>query len=148
MGLLDTGYVNINEIKKMSLSDPIADMLTRIRNGQQVKLAAVNCPSSKVKKGILEVLKNEGFIGSYSEVEISKGISELNIKLRYFEGKPVIKQIKRISKPGLRVYSSIADLGKVYNGLGVSILSTSKGVMADHEARAANIGGEVICNVF
>ncbi len=132
----------------MSSSDPIADMLTRIRNGQMVKLASVSCPASKVKKGILEVLKREGFIKGFAESELSKGISELNIALRYCDGKPAIKQIKRISKPGLRVYSSITDLGKVYNGLGVSIISTSSGVMADHEARSANIGGEVICSVF
>jgi small subunit ribosomal protein S8 len=132
----------------MALSDPIADMLTRIRNGQQVNLATVSCPASKVKKGILEVLKSEGFIKDFNEVEIRAGISDINIALRYFEGKPVIKQIKRVSKPGLRKYSSIEDLGKVYNGLGVSIVSTSRGVMADHEARSANIGGEIICNVF
>jgi len=132
----------------MALSDPIADMLTAIRNGQQVRLASINCPSSKIKKAILEVLIKEGYIRSYSEEEIRTGVKVLTIDLKYYEGQPVIKKIKRVSKLGLRVYSSISDLPKVQNGLGISILSTSKGVMADYEARQANIGGEIICNVF
>lgn len=132
----------------MSLSDPLADMLTRIRNGQRVKLAATSCPSSNVKKGVLGVLKAEGFIKDFKEVDVRKGLKSLEIELRYFEGQPVIKQIKRISKPGLRVYSSVSKLSKVYNGLGISIVSTSKGVMSDHEARTAKLGGEIICNVF
>lgn len=132
----------------MSFSDPIADMLTCIRNGQQVRLAEVNCPYSNVKKSILEVLIKEGFVTSYDEIDVGRKKKRLNIKLRYFEGKPVIKTIKRISKPGLRTYSKIADLPKVSNGLGVSLLSTSKGILADHEARNLNVGGEIICNVF
>jgi len=132
----------------MSFSDPIADMLTCIRNGQQVRLAEVSCPYSNVKKSILEVLIKEGFITSFEEVEVGTNKKRLNIRLRYFEGQPVIKSIKRVSKPGLRNYSKISDLPKVSNGLGVSLLSTSKGILADHEARDLNVGGEVVCNIF
>ena len=132
----------------MALTDPIADMLTTIRNGQQVKLTSVSCPDSRLRKGILEVLKQEGYIRDFSEEEISKGIKRLNIELNYFEGQPVIKHIKRVSKPGLRVYSSIEDLPRVNNGLGIAIISTSKGILADYKAREANVGGEVLCNVF
>lgn len=132
----------------MALTDPIADMLTTIRNGQQVKLTSVSCPASRLRKGILEVLKQEGYIRDFSEEEISKGIKRLNIELNYFEGQPVIKHIKRVSKPGLRVYSSIEDLPRVNNGLGIAIISTSKGILADYKAREANVGGEVLCNVF
>lgn len=123
-------------------------MLTTIRNGQQVRLVSVKCPTSKIRKGILDVLKSEGFIKGYQENELRRGIKELVIELKYYGGEPVIKQIKRISKPGLRNYSSVTKLPRVNNGLGIYILSTSKGIMADHEARAANIGGEVLCNVF
>lgn len=132
----------------MSFNDPIADMLTCIRNGQQVKLAEVSCPCSKVKKSILDVLVREGFVTSYSEEDLGNNKKRINIQLRYFEGQPAIKQIKRVSKPGLRRYANIADVAPVYNGLGISILSTSKGVLADHEARTQNVGGEIICNVF
>lgn len=132
----------------MSLTDPIADMLTNIRNGQRVRLASVQCSSSKVRKGLLDVLKKEGYIADFSEKDVRKGIKELDIKLRYHEGQPVIKEIKRVSKPGLRVYSSAQKLPKVHNGLGISILSTSKGIMADHEARNQNISGEILCSVF
>ena len=132
----------------MSLSDPIADMLTTIRNGQGVRLASVSCPHSKLREGVLEVLKNEGYIKKYSKVNVRTGIDRINIKLAYFEGSPVIKEIKRVSKPGLRNYSSIKNLPKVSNGIGISIVSTSKGVMADHDARAANVGGEILCNIF
>ncbi len=132
----------------MSQSDPISDMLTCIRNGQQVKLAEVNCPASKVKKSILDVLIREGYVTSYNEEDLGNNKKKLVIQLRYFEGQPAIKQIKRVSKPGLRQYSKITDVDKVYNGLGISIISTSNGVLADHEAREQNVGGEVICNVF
>jgi len=132
----------------MSLSDPIADMLTTIRNGQSVRLASVSCPHSKLREGVLNVLKNEGYIKDYNKVNVRTGVNRININLAYFEGNPVIKEIKRVSKPGLRNYSSIKDLPKVSNGIGISIISTSKGVMADHDARAANIGGEILCNIF
>ncbi len=130
------------------LTDPIADMLTCIRNGQNVRLASVRCPASRMRKGVLDVLQREGYIESYSEEEVRKGVKQLHIDLRYHEGQPVIREIKRVSKPGLRQYTGIMSSPKVHNGLGISILSTSKGIMADHEARAANVGGEILCNVF
>jgi len=132
----------------MALNDPISDMITTIRNGQMVRLAAVKCPYSKMRKGVLDVLKGEGFIKDYKESDVREGIKALEISLKYHENAPVIKEIKKISTPGRRTYSSIEDLPKVNNGLGISILSTSKGIMADHDARAANIGGEILCNVF
>jgi len=132
----------------MAINDPIADMLTTIRNGQLVRLATVRCPSSNMRKGVLDVLKKEGFLKDYSEEEVKKGIKNLSIQLKYHEGEAVIKNIKKISTPGRRIYAAIDDLPKVHNGLGISIISTSKGIMADHEARAANVGGEIICNVF
>ena len=132
----------------MSLSDPVADMLTTIRNGQMVKLATVSCPSSNIKKDILAVLKAEGYVAEYVEETIDESKKRLNITLRYHRGEAVIKKIKRVSKPGLRVYVSIDDLPRYYNGLGIAILSTSQGVVADHQARSANVGGEVLCNVF
>ena len=130
------------------LTDPIADMLTRIRNAIDVRRPTVDVPSSKLKRGLAEVLKREGYIRDFAAEEVSPGISELRIELKYHEGRPVIREISRISKPGRRVYSKIKDLPKVYNGLGISILSTPKGVMSDNEARAANLGGEVLCRVF
>lgn len=132
----------------MSMSDPLGDMLTRIRNGQRAKLTAIASPSSKLRGSVLEVLKREGYIRSYSQKEIKPGISELKIELKYHEGSPVIREIQRVSTPGRRVYSGAKDLPRIYGGLGISILSTPKGVMSDHEARAANIGGEVLCTVF
>ena len=132
----------------MSLSDPLGDMLTRIRNGQRSGRSTIVCPSSKLRTNVLEVLKREGFIRGYSWAEIRSGLSELTIELKYHDGEPVIREIKRISTPGRRVYSKIKDLPRVYNGLGISILSTPQGVMSDNEARAANVGGEVICEVF
>jgi small subunit ribosomal protein S8 len=132
----------------MSLSDSLADMLTRIRNGQSARLAFVNCPQSKLGTNVLEVLKNEGFIRAYSFEELRKGVSQIRVELKYNNNVPVIKKIQKVSKPGRRVYSSINSLGKFYNGLGISILSTSKGVMSDHDARLANVGGEVLCKVF
>lgn len=132
----------------MALNDPIANMLSTIRNGQLVRLAQVKCPSSKMRKGVLDVLKGEGYIKGYAEEAVRGNIKEIRIDLKYYEGEAVIKNIEKISVPGRRIYSSIDKLPKVNNGLGIAIVSTSKGIMADHEARAANIGGEVLCKVF
>lgn len=129
-------------------TDPIADMLATIRNGQLVRLAQVSTPSSKLKAGILEVLKEEGYITDFSETEVRPGIKRITIDLKYFEGRPVIRTIKRVSTPGLRRYSAIEKLPRVHNGLGLSILSTSKGIFADYKAKEANVGGEILCNVF
>ncbi len=130
----------------MSMTDPIADMLTRIRNAQQANKVDVKMPSSKVKISIAEVLKDEGYINAYN-VSDETGKAQLTITLKYFEGKPVIETINRVSRPGLRVYRSASQLPKVIGGLGVAIVSTSKGVMADRKARALGQGGEVICSV-
>ena len=132
----------------MSMSDPLGDMLTRIRNGQAARMDAVPVPASKLRANVLEVLKREGFIRGYSESELRKGIRELSVELKYLDGEPVIREISRVSKPGRRVYSRIKDLPRFYNGLGISILSTPRGVLSDHEAREANVGGEVLCRVF
>lgn len=132
----------------MSMTDPIADMLTRIRNGQQARLASVVSPHSKVRVGILEALKKEGYIRDFSVSANDNNSKDIKIELKYHEGKPVIKELTRVSKPGRRVYSSISSLPKYYNGLGVTILSTSKGVLSDYDARLSNVGGEVICTVF
>ena len=130
----------------MSMQDPLADMLTRIRNGQQAGKFEITMPSSKLKVAVANVLKEEGFVADLSVSESAK--PELTIELRYFEGKPVIETIKRESRPGLRSYKANGDLPKVNGGLGVAIISTSKGVMTDRAARAAGIGGEVLCTVF
>ena len=132
----------------MTMSDPLGDMLTRIRNGQRANKSAVDAPASRLRTNVLDVLQREGYIRGYSESELKKGISELRIELKYHDGAPVIREIRRVSKPGRRVYSKIRDLSPVYNGLGISILSTPQGVMSDNEARAANVGGEVLCMVF
>lgn len=132
----------------MSMSDPLGDLLTRIRNGQRANKATVTAPSSKFRLNVLEVLKREGFIREYHTTELSAGISEITIELKYNEGEPVIQEIARVSKPGRRVYSKIKELPRVYNGLGITILSTPQGVLSDAEARAANVGGEVLCRVF
>ncbi len=132
----------------MSMSDPISDMLTRIRNGQRIGADVVKSPSSKLRGAVLDVLKDEGYIRGYTEADLSPGIKEFTIELKYFEGGPVIREISRISKPGRRVYSKIADLQRVRGGLGISILSTPSGVMSDGKAREANVGGEVLCRVF
>ena len=132
----------------MSMSDPLGDMLTRIRNGQSARKLAVSSPSSKFRVNVLEVLKREGYIRDYSSKEIKTGMSELKIELKYHEGLPVISEIKRVSRPGRRIYSGINDLKKSYSGLGISILSTPRGVLSDNEARTANVGGEVLCQVF
>lgn len=132
----------------MSMSDPLGDMLTRIRNGQRASKSDVLSPASKLRGNVLEVLKREGYIRGFGQSEISQGISEIKIELKYHDGAPVIREIRRVSKPGRRVYSKIKDLPTVYNGLGISILSTPQGVLSDSEARAANVGGEVLCMVF
>jgi small subunit ribosomal protein S8 len=128
------------------MQDPIADMLTRIRNGQMTNKVDVSMPSSKVKKAIAEVLKDEGYIEDY-KVDENNGKPLLRVELKYYAGRPVIEKIERISKPGLRIYKDSDNLPKVMNGLGVAIITTSKGVMTDIKARAAGIGGEVLCYV-
>jgi small subunit ribosomal protein S8 len=130
-----------------AVNDPLGDMLTRIRNAQERKRSAVISPNSNMRRRVLDVLATEGYIRGYAEVE-RDGFSVLEIQLKYYEGDPVISEIKRVSKPGRRVYSSIKDLGLVRNGLGISILSTPQGVMSDAAARARNVGGEVLCRVY
>ncbi|MBC6906604.1 30S ribosomal protein S8 [Saccharophagus sp. K07] len=130
----------------MSMQDPLADMLTRIRNAQLVGKTSVVMPSSRLKKNVAQVLKNEGYISDFSVSDSAK--PELTIELKYFEGKPVIAQLDRVSRPGLRAYVSKNDLPSVRGGLGIAIVSTSKGVMTDRAARAAGVGGEVLCTVF
>ncbi|MDH5187751.1 MAG: 30S ribosomal protein S8 [Rhodospirillaceae bacterium] len=132
----------------MSMTDPLGDMLTRIRNGQMARKSAITAPASKLRMNVLEVLKREGYIRSFEDYEVTAGIREIKIELKYHEGEPVIQKIARVSKPGRRVYSKIKDLSNVYNGLGISIISTPQGVMSDTEARKANVGGEVLCQVF
>ena len=132
----------------MTLMDPIGDMFTRIRNGQLRLLTKVEMPSSNFRLKVLEVLKNEGFISSYYIEKKDNNKKNLKVDLKYYEGVPVIKEIKRVSKPGRRVYSRATSIPKFQNGLGVSILSTPKGVMTDNEARKNNLGGEIICRVF
>jgi small subunit ribosomal protein S8 len=123
-------------------------MLTRIRNGQAAHKPVVESPASKIRANVLEVLQREGYIRGYKREDKGSGMAELKIELKYVDGEPVIREITRISKPGRRVYSRIADLPRVYNGLGISILSTPRGVLSDNEARAANDGGEILCRVF
>lgn len=132
----------------MSMSDPLGDMLTRIRNAQRARHTACVAPASKLRANVLEALKREGYIRGYETEEVRKGISQLRIELKYSEGQPVIREIHRVSRPGRRVYSKIKELPRVYTGLGVSILSTPRGVLSDVEARAANVGGEILCRVF
>lgn len=129
----------------MSMQDPIADMLTRIRNGQAAAKKSVNMPASKLKASIAQVLADEGFIGGYSVSDEVK--ATMTVELKYYQGRPVIDELKRVSRPGLRIYKKVDDLPKVIGGLGVSIISTSKGVMSDRAARKAGFGGEVICTV-
>lgn len=130
----------------MSMSDPISDMLTRIRNGQMVEKASVRMPSSKLKTAIAQVLQDEGYIDGF-QVHANNGLPEMEVALRYYAGRPVIEKIERISRPGLRVYKGRDDLPRVMNGLGVAIVSTSKGVMTDRKARTLGVGGEVLCVV-
>ena len=131
----------------MALSDPLGDMLSRIRNGQKARMQSVISPASRLRCNVLEVLKREGYIRNYTMASSDRG-GEIVIELRYHEGEPVIREISRVSTPGRRVYSKIADLPRYYNGLGISILSTPRGVMSDNDARSANVGGEVLCRVF
>ncbi len=132
----------------MSMSDPLGDMITRIRNGQRARKQTIASPASNLRQSVLEVLKREGYIRGYSKESVKTGVEEISIELKYFEGKPVISEISRVSKPGRRVYSKVNDLQKNYNGLGIYILSTPKGVLSDHEARKENVGGEILCKVF
>ena len=132
----------------MSINDPIGDMLTRIRNAQNRKLTTVVTPASNLRVNVLEVLQKEGYIRGFERKELSPGLAEIKIELKYHEGEPVIRTIKRVSKPGRRVYSKISDLPRPFNGLGIAVLSTPRGVMSDNEAREANVGGEVLCQVF
>ena len=130
----------------MSMQDPLADMLTRIRNAQMAEKAVVSMPSSTLKVAVAKVLKGEGYIADF---QISSEVKpQLTIELKYFEGRPVIEEVKRVSRPGLRQYKAVEDLPKVRGGLGVSIVSTNKGVMTNRAARAAGVGGEVLCTVF
>ncbi|ABQ31133.1 SSU ribosomal protein S8P [Acidiphilium cryptum JF-5] len=130
------------------MSDPLGDMLTRIRNAQRARHAVCVAPASNLRANVLDVLKREGFIRGFSKEELRPGVAQLRIELKYNDGEPVIKEITRVSRPGRRVYSKIKELPRVYAGLGVSILSTPRGVMSDVEARTANVGGEVLCRVF
>ena len=132
----------------MTLTDPIGDMFSRIRNGQMRSLETIDIPSSNFRRNILEILKNEGFIKGYYIEKLKNNKINLKINLKYYEGDPVIKEIKRISKPGRRVYSRATSIPRVMNGLGLAILSTPKGVMTDTEARKNNLGGEIICRIF
>ena len=132
----------------MSMNDPLGDMLTRIRNGLMRGKSKISSPASSLRVRVLDVLQAEGYIRGYSRVDYDNGKSELEIELKYNEGAPVIREIARISKPGRRVYASVKTIPRVANGLGVSILSTPKGVMANHDARDQNVGGEVLCRVF
>ena len=132
----------------MSMNDPLGDMLTRIRNAQMRGKSTVRTPASKLRAWVLDVLKAEGYIRGYEPVTSAAGHGELEISLKYYEGEPVIRELKRVSKPGRRVYMGVEDLPSVRNGLGVAIVSTPKGVLSDANARAANVGGEVLCTVF
>jgi small subunit ribosomal protein S8 len=132
----------------MPVSDPIADLLTRIRNGQSKNKRTILAPASKAKAAVLDVLKSEGYIRGYTRHDEESGRSNFEIELKYADGKPVITEVHRVSRPGRRIYFGVEDLPRVYNGLGISILSTPRGVMSDLEARRQNVGGELICTVF
>ena len=132
----------------MAFNDSLSDMLARIKNAHKANKAFTSCYKSKLNMNVVSVLKDEGYIRDFQDVELRKGINNIKIDLKYYNGTPVIKRIKRISKPGIRVYSKINDLQKSYGGLGISILSTPKGVMSDQKARDNNVGGEILCEVF
>ena len=132
----------------MAVNDPIGDMIARIRNAQMRAKSKVSMPTSRQRERVAEVLKEEGYIRGYASVAHASGRNELEIELKYFDGAPVIREIERVSKPGRRVYASVKTLPRVNNGLGIAIVSTPKGVMADHSARDANVGGELLCTVF
>ncbi|MGE4372705.1 MAG: 30S ribosomal protein S8 [Xanthobacter sp.] len=132
----------------MSVNDPIGDLITRIRNAQLRRKDKTSTPGSRLRASVLEVLRDEGYIRGYSATDHGNGRSEFEIELKYFDGQPVIREISRVSKPGRRVYASVKNLPRVANGLGIAVVSTPQGVMADHEARDKNVGGEVLCTVF
>ena len=132
----------------MSMTDPLGDMLTRIRNAGMRRKGRVMTPGSKIRAHVLDVLQQEGYIRGYSTTEYGNGRTEFEIELKYFDGQPVIREIERVSKPGRRVYAAVDNLPRVANGLGITIVSTPKGVMADHSAREQNVGGDVLCKVF
>jgi small subunit ribosomal protein S8 len=132
----------------MATNDPVGDLLTRIRNAQMRRKSKVQSPGSRLRAHVLDVLQSEGYIRGYSTTEYGNGRTEFEIELKYYDGQPVIREIQRVSKPGRRVYAGVGEMPQVANGLGISIISTSKGVMADHAAREANVGGEVLCKVF
>lgn len=132
----------------MYVNDPLGDLLTRIRNGQAARLSAIRSPASKLRTNVLEVLKREGYIRDYNVAKNDNGLDEVSVELKYSEGQPVIRSITRISKPGRRVYTQVKDVPRFYNGLGISIISTPRGVLSDREAREANVGGEILCRVF
>ncbi|WP_181164534.1 30S ribosomal protein S8 [Amaricoccus solimangrovi] len=132
----------------MSMNDPLGDMLTRIRNASMRGKSTVRTPASKIRRWVLDVLKDEGYIRGYEDVTSAKGLPEIEISLKYFDGAPVIRELKRVSKPGRRVYSAAKEIPQIRQGLGVAIVSTPKGVMTDAHARTANVGGEVLCMVF
>jgi small subunit ribosomal protein S8 len=132
----------------MAMSDPLGDMLTRIRNGQRNGMSVVSAPASRLRTNVLDVLKREGYIRDYKVTDLDNNMRTVEIQLKYHDGQPVIQEISRVSRPGRRVYSKIKELPRVLNGLGMTILSTPRGVMSDQEARAANVGGEVLCRVF
>jgi small subunit ribosomal protein S8 len=132
----------------MSVNDPLGDMLTRIRNAQMRRKNKVTTPGSRLRANVLDVLRAEGYIRDYSSTDFGNGRTEFEIELKYYEGEPVIRTIERVSKPGRRVYSAVSNMPRVANGLGITIISTPKGVMADHSAREQNVGGEVLCRVF
>ena len=130
------------------MNDPLGDMLTRIRNAQMRRKNKVSTPGSRLRANVLDVLRSEGYIRDYSTADFGNGRTEFEIELKYYEGEPVIRTIERVSKPGRRVYSAVSNMPRVANGLGITIVSTPKGVMADHVAREQNVGGEVLCRVF
>lgn len=132
----------------MAMTDPVGDLLTRIRNGQSARLDSVTVPASRLRSSVLDVLQREGYIRGWFEEELRPGVKELRVELKYDNGRPVIKEIKRVSTPGRRQYSSVKDLKPVRNGLGIAIVSTPKGVMSDNSARDNNVGGEVLAHVF
>ena len=132
----------------MSMNDPLGDMLTRIRNAQMRRKTKVTTPGSRLRANVLDVLRTEGYSRDYSSTDFGNGRTEFEIELKYYEGEPVIRTIERVSKPGRRVYSAVSNMPRVANGLGITIISTPKGVMADHSAREQNVGGEVLCRVF
>jgi len=132
----------------MSMNDPLGDMLTRIRNAGMRRKSKVTTPGSRLRAHVLDVLQEEGYIRGYSSTDFGKGRTEFEIELKYFDGEPVIREISRVSKPGRRVYAAVQAMPRVANGLGITIVSTPKGVMSDHVAREQNVGGEVLCKVF